>query len=187
MVRWLRMERWSPYVVGAGIGILSWITFYFMGKPIATSRGFANVMGAVLALVSPSHVERSEFYQRHFGVGDARRPWFDWHTALILALVLGGLVASRLGGTREPEAVPLVWGRRFGFSARRRFVGAFLGGVVLMFGARLGGGSASGHAISGGMQLAVSSWVFLMCMFAGGVAAAFAVYGRTPGKELPHA
>ncbi len=28
---------WSPYIVGAGIGVLSWLTFYFSDKPIGAS------------------------------------------------------------------------------------------------------------------------------------------------------
>ena len=54
----------------------------------------------------------------------------------------------------------------------------FLGGAVLLFGARLAGGCTSGHSLSGGLQLAVSSWIFTASMFAAGVATAFALYGR---------
>ncbi len=32
---------WSPYAVGIGIGILSWLSFLISGKPIATSTTFA--------------------------------------------------------------------------------------------------------------------------------------------------
>ena len=28
---------WSPYVVGTGIGVLSWLTFYFSDKPVGAS------------------------------------------------------------------------------------------------------------------------------------------------------
>jgi hypothetical protein len=34
---------WSPYVVGAGIGVLSWLTFYFSDKPIGASSFYAQV------------------------------------------------------------------------------------------------------------------------------------------------
>ena len=39
-----------------------------------------------------------------------------------------------------------------------------------MYGARLAGGCTSGHGISGGLQLALSSWLFLAVMFATGLA-----------------
>jgi uncharacterized membrane protein YedE/YeeE len=58
---------------------------------------------------------------------------------------------------------------RFGPSVMKRFVAAFLGGVVIMYGARLAGGCTSGHGISGGLQLALSSWLFLAVMFSTGL------------------
>jgi uncharacterized protein len=33
---------WSPYAVGIGIGLLSWLSFLISGKPIATSTTFAR-------------------------------------------------------------------------------------------------------------------------------------------------
>ena len=30
--------RWSPYAAGIGIGLLSWLSFLILGKPIATDR-----------------------------------------------------------------------------------------------------------------------------------------------------
>ena len=48
---------WSPYLVGAGIGILSWLTFYISDKPIGASSFYATVAGfigkAVRARVTP--------------------------------------------------------------------------------------------------------------------------------------
>jgi len=37
-----------------------------------------------------------------------------------------------------------------------------------MFGARLAQGCTSGHGISGALQLAVSSWTFVVVLFASG-------------------
>jgi uncharacterized membrane protein YedE/YeeE len=78
--------------------------------------------------------------------------------------------------------VPALWQWRFGPSRIRRYGMAFLGGVLLLFGARLADGCTSGHSISGGMQFAVSSWVFTAALFATGILAAFALFGRE-GKE----
>ncbi|MDQ7055386.1 MAG: YeeE/YedE thiosulfate transporter family protein [Persephonella sp.] len=46
---------------------------------------------------------------------------------------------------------------------------AFLGGFLLIFGARMAGGCTSGLMFSGGMQLAVSSLLFCIFAFAGGL------------------
>ncbi|HAI10768.1 MAG TPA: hypothetical protein DCM28_03630, partial [Phycisphaerales bacterium] len=42
---------------------------------------------------------------------------------------------------------------------------------------RMAGGCTSGHGISGGLQLAVSSWAFFFAMFGSGVVTAFALFG----------
>lgn len=45
----------------------------------------------------------------------------------------------------------------------------FLGGLVMIFGARLGGGCTSGHGITGMSMLSVSSIISVVAMFAGGI------------------
>ncbi len=42
---WLTMERWSPYAVGIGIGVLSWITFLLSDKPIGAPPPFPGRVG----------------------------------------------------------------------------------------------------------------------------------------------
>lgn len=36
---------WSPYLVGAAIGVLSWLTFYFSDKAIGASSFYAKLAG----------------------------------------------------------------------------------------------------------------------------------------------
>jgi uncharacterized membrane protein YedE/YeeE len=57
-------------------------------------------------------------------------------------------------------------------------LGAVLGGVLVMYGARLAGGCTSGHGISGSLQLAVGSWTFFLVMFAAGAATALAIFRK---------
>lgn len=66
----------------------------------------------------------------------------------------------------------------------KRYAAAFFGGVILIYGARMAGGCTSGHGISGGLQLAVSSWIFFIAMFASGVVTAFALFGKEGRKHV---
>jgi len=93
-------------------------------------------------------------------------------------MVVGAFLAAKLGGTLRMETVPALWAQRFGGSRLKRFFAAFLGGVILLFGARLAGGCTSGHGLSGGLQLAVGSWIFIGAMFATGIATAMILFGR---------
>jgi len=70
-----------------------------------------------------------------------------------------------------------MWAARFGEGSHTLRLGtAFVGGIVMAFGARLAGGCTSGHGISGTMQLAVGSWIAVICFFVGGIAAAMLMF-----------
>lgn len=174
----LTMSRWSPYAAGAGIGVLSWATFLFMHKALGVSTAFARMAGAVEGVVAPGHVQANSYFAKYL-VGT---PAFEWETALVVALFFGALLAAWLAKRDNPGAVPVehvpaLWKWRFGGSQWLRYAGSFVGGAVLLFGARLAGGCTSGHGVSGGLQLALSSWVFLITMFAAGALATFAIFG----------
>lgn len=178
MVNVVRSQRWSPYAVGLGIGLLSVATFLFMNKALGVSTTPVRAVGLIESAVAPGHVQGNAYYMGYFG----KAPPVEWQFALVVMLPVGAFIAARLAGSKRREHVPGLWAARFGPSRVKRYIGAFLGGIVLIFGARLAGGCTSGHGISGGLQLALSSWVFFAAMFAAGVATAFAVYG-TKGKS----
>lgn len=179
MVAIFRQARWSPYVVGAGIGMLSWATFYFMGKALGTSTTMVHCAAGLEGLVAPDHVKANPYFANAVvSTATKSKPLIEWQFALVVMLAVGALVAAKLGRSMNHESVPKLWAWRFGPSKIKRFVAAFLGGIVLIFGARLADGCTSGHAISGGLQLALSSWTFTVAMFASGIATAFLMYGK---------
>ena len=178
MMELLGRPLWSPYLVGAAIGVLSWITFASMGKALGTSTTAVRAVGAMERTVAPEHVDDAPYLTKYIGTAESPKPWFEWQFALVVMLPIGAWVASRLARTSFTERVPALWTWRFGDSRAKRYALAFLGGAILLFGARLAGGCTSGHGISGSLQLAVSSWVFIAATFAGGIAAAFALYGK---------
>jgi len=174
----LSKPRWSPYLVGAAIGVLSWITFASMGKALGTSTTAVRAVGVMERTVAPEHADNSPYIKKYIGTTESPKPWFEWQFALVVMLPVGAWLASRMARSRFHEQVPELWKWRFGDSKAKRYALAFLGGAILLFGARLAGGCTSGHGISGSLQLAVSSWVFIATTFAGGIAAAFALYGK---------
>ena len=46
---------WSPYLVGAGIGVLSWLTFYFSDKPIGEVVPTATILPPASVASNRSH------------------------------------------------------------------------------------------------------------------------------------
>jgi hypothetical protein len=173
----LRRKRWSPFVVGTLIGVLSWITFLTMDKALGTSSSMVHMAGAIEYPVSPGTVagpEANSYFQKEI---TEKTPLIDWQVMLVLGVLIGAFVSSRLSGDRKAERVPALWQWRFGPSEAKSYAWAFGGGAVMLFGARMAGGCTSGHGISGSLQLALSSWVFFFSMFASGVLTAFAIFG----------
>ena len=84
----------------------------------------------------------------------------------------------------RPEHVPAPWKWRFGESRALRYLGAFIGGFLVLCGARLAGGCTSGHGISGGPQFNVSSWIFFPSFFAAGIVTAFVLFGKEGRRHV---
>lgn len=174
----LKKDHWSPYWVGTGIGILSWITFALMDKALGVSTTMVRTAGAVESIVSETYVSSNTYFSKYLGTIAEPQPVFEWQFSLVVMLVVGAFCASLLSSTQINETVPDLWKWRFGPSKLIRFIGAFLAGIVVIFGARLAGGCTSGHGVSGGLQLAVSSWIFFLCLFAAGIVTAWLLYGK---------
>lgn len=179
MVNPLKLKSWSPYVVGVGIGVLSWVSFASADKPLGITTAFEYTAALVGRSVAPEAANGHAYYQN-----PEHKPKIDWEWMLVVGVFVGALLSSKLSGDREHVRVPALWAWRFGPSIAKRFAGAFMGGALMMFGARLAQGCTSGHGISGAMQLAFSSWLFVALLFASGVATAFVLYGRRGGEHV---
>jgi uncharacterized protein len=171
-----RRKSWSPYAVGAGIGILSWFAFATAHQPVGITTAFENVAALAVKGAAPD-AEPVNVYNAD-AAKENRSLKIDWEVMLVVGVFLGAWISAKLSQDRTKQKVPPLWHWRFGPSAAKRFTGAFLGGALMMFGARLAGGCTSGHGISGALQLAVSSWIFIALFLAAAVATAFALYGR---------
>ena len=102
---------------------------------------------------------------------------------VVVGVLIGALVSSLADKSFKLEKVPPIWSDRFGSNTGTRAVGAFLGGIVAMFGVRLAGGCPSGHGLSGLMQLSISGFVAMVGFFGAGVVVAFMVYKTKKGGE----
>ena len=54
----------------------------------------------------------------------------------------------------------------------------------MVFGARVAGGCTSGHGISGTLQLAVQSWLFIVLAFIAAIGTAFLIFGPEGRKYV---
>jgi uncharacterized membrane protein YedE/YeeE len=169
----LTKSRWSPYLAGVGIGVLSWVTFGLMDKALGASTTMVRWAGMLESTFAAEHVSGNAYYAKYL----VEKPAIDWQMMLVIGLPVGALISVLLSKSFRPESVPSLWEWRFGPSRLIRYAAAFVGGAIMLFGARLAGGCTSGHGISGGLQFGVGSWIFFASFFIAGIISAFVLFG----------
>ncbi len=168
--------RWNPYLVGAGIGVLSWFAFGVVNQPLGISTALSAASSVcAMPVLGAEGVARNPYW--------AKTPMkLDGGMLLLAGTFLGALLSVAAGRAFRWEKVPATWSKQFGDATWKRMTAAFLGGVIIMFGARMAGGCTSGHGISGSLQLALSSWTFFLTTFAAGIATALVMFRKRTSK-----
>ena len=147
-------------------------------KPFGVSTQYVVTDAIVLHNAAPSVAESNEYLNKYgekadWGIG------YGW--MLVFGMFLGSgisALATRRFRQRKNPALPAMWKEQFGDHTGKRLIQAFIGGMLLLFGARLAGGCTSGHMISGISQLTVGSFVFGASIFASGILTARTLYRK---------
>jgi hypothetical protein len=129
---WLKEKEWSPYVAGGLVGLLNWFAILTV-DPLGVSTTFARTAAMIEKIFAPNHVANLPYFVKY-------GPKIDWQWMLVLGILFGALVSSRLSGQFQTGFVPPMWTERFGTGKLKRRIVAFVGGILLMFGARMAGG-----------------------------------------------
>ncbi len=149
-------------------------------KPIGVSTQFVildaiigNTVNAELIQEAEDGYTSSNAYLAKSGgkyAANAANP-LNYSFVFVLAMALGAFLSARMrGGVDSAErSIPAIWRVNFGNSAGKRYAAAFLGGFVVLYGARLAGGCTSGHMMSGMMQTSISGYLFALGAFAAAV------------------
>ncbi|OAQ21750.1 hypothetical protein TDIS_0268 [Thermosulfurimonas dismutans] len=149
------------------------VTQQLLGAPkyLGTSTAYVKVAGLIERAVSPETVATNAYYQK-------KKPGIDWKVMLVLGVPIGAFIAAVRNREFRLRLVPDRWQERFGPSPALRAAGAFIGGFLIIYGARLAGGCPSGHGLSGMSQMAISAFIVVAGFFAGGIPLALLLYGR---------
>ncbi len=151
---------WSPYAAGIGIGLTLLATFYMMGMGLGASSAFSVVSAFATQKISPEYAGELKYFARYLS---AESPLKDWMIFEILGLFFGAFT-----GAVFSRRFRLMFDMPAGMSRAGRLAAAFSGGVLIGFASRLARGCTSGVALSGGAQLAVAGWAFVISMFLSG-------------------
>ena len=143
------MSLKKTFLVGSVIGLLNVVVTntYIANRPIGASTSYPFLAGLIFDL------QNSTYFQEINKAG-------SWELFFLIGPFLGALLGAIVFKRFKVQVVPSLWRELKGPSKNKRLFWAFTGGFILILGARLADGCTSGHILSGGMEMAVSSLVF---------------------------
>jgi hypothetical protein len=173
---YIRKESWSPYVAGILLGIAGILAVLLSNSLLGASGAFENVAGLIGKAIAPSAFDNMYF-------NFIMPPGITWGVVLLIGVFFGGMLGAATSGTlkwgkKDAANSDELWKKIFGPQVWKRWVLAFLGAIVLEYGAGIAGGCTSGLAISGGMLLAPAAYLFIAGMFASGIVTALIIYRK---------
>lgn len=151
---------WSPYVAGFGLGLTLLATFAIAGWGLGASSAFSLLTGVGLSKVSPEYAESLSYFTQYLNV---QSPLLNW-----VLFEVGGLFVGAFAGALLSGKFRVHLDKPAGMTRNKRILLAFAGGGLIGFAGRLARGCTSGVALSGGAQLALSGWIFVLAMFIAG-------------------
>jgi uncharacterized membrane protein YedE/YeeE len=156
----------NPYLAGILLGIVLFLAFFVTGTGLGASGGLNRMLVFFQNLAVPEHIDQVPYLLKM--AGGNLNPLDSWIVYLTVGTILGGLLSGLWGNRVKIETNK---GPRIG--NKTRWMMAFLGGILMGYGARLARGCTSGQALSGGAVLSVGSWAFMFAVFAGAYAFAY--------------
>ncbi|WP_407682078.1 YeeE/YedE thiosulfate transporter family protein [Pseudodonghicola flavimaris] len=173
-------------------GLLLGLVFFaavLLVKPIGVSTQFVILDGIIADAVSPDLVTQTDggytsgnayLAKSHGKYAKSVANPLNYSFVFVIAMIAGGFasVMARGGFGSGDSRIPALWAANFGSSPVKRYAAAFVGGFVVLYGARLAGGCTSGHMMSGMMQTALSGYIFAAGAFLAAVPVALMLYRK---------
>jgi uncharacterized membrane protein YedE/YeeE len=153
-----RRPLMNPYLAGFGLGLVLLASFLVMGRGLGATAASGSVVAWLSGLVAPDWTAVNPALKGYY----ADPPWTNWTVYLMVGAFVGALVSAWLGGRIRARIE-----RGPHLSIHARLMLAFAGGAIAAIGAKLAKGCTSGQALTGGAQLNLGSWVFMLAVFAG--------------------
>ena len=174
------MKR-NNWLKGAVILGLSFFFAIFLVKPIGVSTQFSVLSGIIHSSIDKNIIiedssretgykSTNEYYDKSEGklAEEIKNP-FNYGFIFVLSIPLGGYLGSRLLKKKEKidnldnkESCSLNTDNK---NFIKTYAPSFIGGFLLLFGARMADGCTSGHMMSGMMQGSISGYVFALTVF----------------------
>jgi len=185
-------KEWGWKTSGFLLGIAFLVTVAVV-KPIGVSTQFVILDGIIWNSLSNDLVVKDEKAKKGYASSNAylnksggkyakniANP-LNYSFVFVVAMIAGGLLSHLTQSKKEAPKennTPKVWKENYGNSPIKRYLYVFLGGILVLFGARLAGGCSSGHMMSGMMQTSMSGYLFAIATFAAAIPVAKILYRK---------
>jgi len=150
----------NPYVAGTLLGIVLFMAFLLTGNGLGASGPINRMLVFIEDIIAPQHVNTTP-YLIPMG-GGSTNPLDNAFVFLTIGILIGGFTSGYFH-----NRLSFTTGKGPRITNKTRWGMAFLGGMLMGYGARFARGCTSGQGLSGGAVLSVGSWVFLLAVFAG--------------------
>lgn len=163
------------------LGLVFFLAIFIM-KPVGVSTQFSVLSGMVHSTIEPNVItadpiresgykSSNAYYDKSEGklAGHIKNPW-NYDFVFVLAMPLGAYMAYLLNRKKQPSHMANVGEKQNIPGSKQSFIRyylpSFIGGFLILFGARMADGCTSGHMMSGMMQGSVSGYIFAGAVFA---------------------
>jgi len=146
-------------------------------EPLGVSTQFVVADAKVLEKTAPEYVANHPLLKEE----KARKIGYGWW--LDIGLIAGAFAAAVVTRRWKLQATTVWWRTNYGSSTGKRLLTGFLGGILILLGARFAHGCTSGQFASGWAQLSISAIPFTITLFGFGMLTAKLVYPKEPTIE----
>ncbi len=156
----------NPYIVGVLLGVVLFTAFFLTGSGLGASGPLNRYLVFFEDVIAPEHINQIPYL---IGMaGGEKNPLDDYWVFLSLGVLVGGFASGIIH-----HRVKFETNKGPHITIKTRWLMAFLGGILMGYGARFARGCTSGQGLSGGAMLSVGSWAFLLAVFAGAYGVAY--------------
>ncbi len=189
-MEFLKAKEWNWKISGILLGLIFLITVAVV-KPIGVSTQFVILDGILWKSVNSKIVVKDENAKKGYSSSNAylnksggkyaknvANP-LNYSFVFVVAMIIGGFLAYKMQNepiSKEERVLPKIWKQTMGESYLKRYIFAFTGGFLVLFGARMAGGCSSGHMMSGMMQTSISGYLFAFATFLAAVPVAMILF-----------
>lgn len=168
------MNKYAWIMKGLLMGFVFFLAAYLI-KPIGVSTQFSVLSGKIHALVvegiisqvsEDTYTSTNAYYAKNNGkLINSMNNLLNYDYVFVLSIPLGAYVAAKLTGEKKDELEQNTEISAVKVPAWKQFTGGFVGGLLLLYGARMADGCTSGHMMAGMSQGSFSGFVFTTTVF----------------------